>query len=296
MSEIKIGEYEVNDVQQESPVKIIYKGTLGAGNIGSFGPNSEREAAHIDDFGDEKYLMPVSPDSHCMDDRIELAGIRLPGNRTVTEINGDYMDPEIEPRPISQAIRDKVQELVATGNPVYFHEGCAALAVTADGTVLRFIGDNKETIAHLAMDRLRILGRDHIELNTLLKAAETAGRRGREASLFDASAPELLDIARQAGADMDAVPGEHTAAGAGWLMSRHTHHNGMFREDHKTDDGEPQGVLTITPGAYLEQLKEDGFDEEEIDKKIMQAVMISVAVLKIAEKDNAPDVIAGHTS
>ena len=77
------------------------------------------------------------------------------------------------------------------------------------------------------------------------------------------------------------------------IVSAHTHDGLKFRHEHQNDLGEPLGMFTITLGAYIEQLRTDEFTEQEISDKVIPATLFSVAILKVAQKENAPDVIAG---
>jgi hypothetical protein len=110
--------------------------------------------------------------------------------------------------------------------------------------------------------------------------------------VLDMSPEEVLETAVKMGAKVDPTEGEHATPGAGWLMSRHAHDNSLFMSEHTGDNGKPMGILTVTPGAYLHQLERDKISGMDKRRRMISCVMFSVAVLKIAEKPNAPDIIA----
>jgi len=126
------GEYmKGSQTEQESEAKIIATGTLGPNNLGSIGPASESEAKCSLDLGNPEYSSHATDESHCMDDRLEVLGIQLAGNRAVTEVSADFLDPQSDNSPLSRSLPRKVAELIAMGRTPNFHEGCAALALAS---------------------------------------------------------------------------------------------------------------------------------------------------------------------
>lgn len=275
--------------------EIIAEGTLGPHNLGDIGPSSEQEALNIRDCADSEYLTAPVSESHCMDDRVEALGVQLAGNRAVTEIAGDYMNPASEELPLSQRLARKSKELELMGRPAYFHKGCAALLALTQRDALRYNAQNADMGARLSMDRLRLVGIDSITLDDLKLAIQTGGTAAANENLWDCSREQAVEIACQNGAAYEEFeqPG-HAAAGAAWLVTEQIFDNGAFRRDHQTDDGTPQGVLVLSLGGYKKQLEEDGFSADIVAQKLMHATLYAVGVLKLAEKPGAPDAIIGY--
>lgn len=284
-----------SSVEQAAPSRIIAEGTLGRRNIGFIGPNSEREAYHAKDLGNEEYKSRSDIESHCMDDRIESLGIQLAGNRAVTEAAASYMEPSCEAVPLSRQIERSVHELLAMGRTPNFHEGCAAIAVLAGGQALRYMSDqaNREMVMGLADARLRLLGIDTISPNDYEIAFDAAAENLSKDALWDVTPEQIMEIAKQSGAGFDLTGSEHSAVGARWDVSEYTFDNAAFRRDHQSDEGRPMGALSVTLGAYKKQLEEDGFYSEDVVQKMFRATLYAVAVLKVAQKENAPDIIVG---
>ncbi|HVS79083.1 MAG TPA: hypothetical protein VHD84_02225 [Candidatus Saccharimonadales bacterium] len=286
-----------SEQDQDVTVGIIAQGDLGPGNIGEIGPRSEREAAQAADLGHPEYRAPASDESHCMDDRLEVYGIQLAGNRSVTEVFADIMDSTAPKLPLSEALDQKVRKLIALGRMPYFHRLCAALQLLSNGEALKYMvkAENRPVVMSLTDGRLRLLGIDSLSPNDYENAFDTTEEWLSNEELRDASPEELLEIAKAAGARIDPIDGEHAAVGTRWDMTEDTFDNTAFRRDHQTDEGSPMGALSVTPGAYMKQLEEDGFSKPEIDQKMLWAVLCQVAVLKVAQAGNAPDVIVGDT-
>lgn len=276
----------------------IIKGTLGYGNLGTIGPESDREAGQADDLGRPEYSAPPREESHCMDDRLEVYGIQLAGNRAITETAATYMDPAADKVPLSQALAEKVRELVSQGFMPNFHEGCAALLVLANRQALRYMADptNRPLVIGLTDTRLRLVGIDTLAPNDYENALDTAADSLAIEELWDATPEQLMAIAKENGAGIDPIEGDHAAVGARWDMSEDTFNNTAFRRDHSTDKGDDMGALSVTLGAYKAQLEKSGVMGQRLAEEMLRATLYQVAVLKVAQKENAPDVIVGAPS
>jgi hypothetical protein len=287
------GEIYMPQIDGTLESRIIAQGTLGAGNLGNIGPRSEREANYAEDLGQPKYEVPASEESHCMDDRLEINGIQLAGNRAVTEVAGDYMDPGAEELHLSQALAKKIKELIEQGCPPCFHEGCAALLLLSNQEALKYMvdPDNRPVVMALADARLRVLGVDSLSPNDYDNAFDTLSERLDKKELWDASPAELMEIAKSCGAKVDPISGEHSAVGTRWDMSENAFNNGLFRKECIGDDGGPIGALSVTLGAYMKQLERNGYPKRDLDQKMLQATLYQVAVLKVAQAEDAPDII-----
>lgn len=277
---------------EESAQNLVIS-TLGPGNVGTIGPRSESEASQASDLGRPEYQAPPAPESHCMDDRLEIYGIQLAGNRAVTEGACVYLDPLAEKLPLSENLAGIVEELNAKGAKPFFHVGCAALLVLSNRQALEFMieAEQRPLLMGLADTRLRLLGIDSRTPDNFDSAFNTAAESLAAEKLWDANADKLLAIAQQHGAGLDPIAGQHAAVGARWDMSPNIFDNTAFRRDHKTDDGGPLGALSISLGAYFKQLETEGLTEPEVDQRLLQAVLFQLAVLKVAEQEDAPDAI-----
>jgi hypothetical protein len=278
---------------------VLARHQLGRGNLGYFGPSSKREASFSDDFANLEYRKPATLESYCMDDRNEGYGIQLPGNRAISEIAAIYMDGSALALPLSTVARLKVRELVALGNKPVFHgdeatgkKGCAANLNLR--TALVYGAENSRLIANMARDRLRLLGIDTVRQEDLRRMIEVGGARAADESLWDITAEEVIDVARLEGAGYVEYPGPHRTPGIREDMSAYTFDNGAFRASHKTDDGHPAGVLSVTPGAYLQQLMESGYSEEVIVRYLSGVEIFTVEILKLATNEEIQDVLVGE--
>jgi hypothetical protein len=274
--------------------------SLGAGNRGLFGPVSERELEAVKDCTKEEYIGPESRDSHCMDDGFEGGACQLPGNRAITEIGGEYMDPAAQARPLSVVLPRKVDELVAIDRMPWFHgddkhgkAGCAALKLLCSADALRYNSEHKEVVAGLVYTRLRRVGVDTIESSEIIKAIETGAERADDAKLWDLSPEEAFDLAAHTGAETEMFQRKHRVAGSREDVSPHSFLNGRFRAEHTSEDRHPLGMLSITYGLYLEQLKQDGFSQDEIARKLMQSGLFTIGILKLASHHELPAAIVG---
>jgi len=285
-------------IEEAEPVLIVSIGDLGRGNMGNFGPNSQAEAACANDFASERYICPPTSDSHCMDDRFEGHAIQLPGNRAHVEVMGYYMDPSVKPKPILQATAEKVDELVGMGRQPFYHgditTGKAGCAANKYGrTTLEYNHNNRKQVAKLAYGRMRLLGFDKIKEEEILEAIDTGGQRAADESLWNGGAEEIVNAAIESGAAYEEFEGAHHTLGSREDISTNTFNNSAFRHDHLTDDRQPLGALSITYGAYAEQLADDGFDDDEIKQKILHAVLTTIGILKLACNDDAISVTVG---
>lgn len=282
----------------DDPVTVIAHGLLSRCS-GSFGPDSPREAGIANDYDKDEYIAPATRQSCCMDDRNKRLAIGLPGNRAISEIASDLMDSSQEPKPLSTAIGHKVDELIGNDRVPVFHgdkakgkNGCAAnlylrVALAANAKT------RGQSVA-MAYDRLRLLGIDSLSEDDLKAMIDTGTERAADDRIWDTDAAGVIDTAIEHGAPVDYYEDEHRTAGPREDMSRSIFNNQAFRSDHQTDDGQPMGALSITYGAYMDQLREDGFSNEEIANKVAGVVLFSVAMLKLACKDEAVDVIVGN--
>lgn len=284
--------------EETAEVRIITITDLGEGNGGSFGPNSEQEADAINDCAASEYVKPPTPDSHCMDDRFERYALQLPGNRAITEIAGDYMDENTDAQPLSRTTARKVHELVAMGRVPFFHgdeakgkAGCAANANLR--AVLAYNGEHVESVTTRVYDRLRLLGFDEIGHEEIETAIRAGAERAAENSLWDARPEEVVDIAIKNGAEYEELRGDHATAGSREDISANTFDNGAYRHQHQTDEGGPLGLFSITYGAYVKQLEEDGFTKDDVAKKLMHACLFTVGILKLASQEDAQAAIVG---
>jgi hypothetical protein len=277
----------------------LARNRLGKDSLGYFGPSSEAEARLANDYADPEYRKPSTAESYCMDDRFEGFGIQLPGNRALAEIAALYMDGSAHALPLSRLVTLKVTELVALGNKPIFHgdetsgkKGCAAnmnLRAT-----LAYNAENSRSVASMARDRLRMLGIDSLRQEDLRRMIEMGGARALDDNLWDATVAGVIDLAMDAGAGYIEFKGAHHTPGPREDMTDGTFDNGAFRSGHKTDDGLPAGALSLTYGAYMNQLLETGFSEEKIAKTVSGVILNSVSILKLATKDEAVDVIVGY--
>jgi hypothetical protein len=285
--------------ENEIITAIIAQGDLGPGNIGNIGPSSEREAEQAADLGRPEYSKPAKKESHCMDDRLEIEGIQLAGNRAITEAAGDVMNPEWQEVPLSQNMTANIKRLVEAGYTPGFHPGCAALLLLSNRKALEYMVEsaNQPLITSLADARLRILGIDALSPNDYEIAYETTAERLAKEELWDATPEELMEIAEANGAIIDDIePGDHASVATRWDMTENTFDNAAFRHSHTTDEGGPMGALSVTPGAYMKQLEAQGYSQREEDLTILRGVLFQIAVLKVAEADSAPDVIVGNNA
>jgi hypothetical protein len=294
------GEFFMTNQQSEEvvPVLIVSTGDLGSGNLGTFGPNSKTEAECTKDFANEKYVCPPANESHCMDDRFEGTGIQLPGNRAHVEVIGDYMNPEVYPKPIIEATAQKVDELIGLGRRPFYHgdrhAGKAGCAANKYGRkTLAYNSEHRTQVARLAYNRMRILGFDKINEKQILVAIDMGGERAADERLWNGGAEEIVETAIAHGAGYEEFEGEHNTPGPREDISVNTFDNGSYRHDHHTDDGQPLGALSVTYGAYGEQLVDDGLDDDEIETKMMNAVLTTIGILKLACKDEAVSVTVG---
>jgi hypothetical protein len=285
--------------QEVGEYGIIANGLLGEGNLGSFGPNCSAEARHAADYANHEYALDGMDESSCMDDRGEGLGVQLPGNRSHSEVIAEYMDEKLSPEPISLKTAKKTQELVYKGKTPRYHgdktsglKGCAA--VLYGRNALQYLGENAKRCAGLTLDRLRLLGIDTFSVEDLAQMATTGGERAADDKLWDIDPETLIGIAKENGAEYEEFSGAHHTAGPREDFSPHGFDNGRFRQDHRTDDGNPLGALSLTYGLYIEQLQQEGFSDEEIAQKTAGVVLYSVAMLKLACKDEAVDVYVGY--
>lgn len=281
-------------------IEFIELDSLGEGNRGQFGPVSERELEAVKDCTKNKYIGPESKDSHCMDDGFEGGACQLPGNRAITEIAGEYMDGSIESRPLSAFLPAKVEELIAMDRMPWFHgddkngkAGCAALKLLCTADALRYNYEHKEIVTGLVYTRLRRAGVDTLESGDIMRAIETGAERAGDDKLWDMAPEEAFELAARHGAKTEIFERKHRVAGSREDISPHSFHNGLFRQEHTSEDRHPLGMLSITYGLYLSQLRQDQFPEAEIANKLMQSGLFTVGVLKLASHHELPAAIVG---
>lgn len=275
-------------------IKVIAKAELGPGNLGDIGPKSAREAAYADELGNPEYAAPPADDSECMDDRNEGRKLQLAGNRALSEVIADYLDFEVPAEPLARTLPRKTAELIMAERVPHFHEGCAAIGVSADGSVIRFIGENMDALKPVAADFLsRLVPADTYSEEDFDVMAKTAAKRGAQQELFSASAEELLDGVRGAGASVERFASGHNSVGRRIDTSENSYDNGAFMRDHQSDDDRPIGALSVTLGLYKRQMEEDGFDQATINRRLLAVSIYNIAVLKMAEAEGAPGVIVG---
>jgi len=284
---------------EQARIAEIARGLLGKDSLGFFGPGSESEAAQADDYANETYIKPPTDESYCMDDRFEGFGVQLPGNRAISEMAAYYMDADQDAIKLSELTRQKVSELMVMGREPVFHgdeasgkKGCAANLNLR--TALAYNTENSDHVSNMVRDRLRMLGIDRIEKAEISNMIRTGGERAADDSLWDVDAEGVVEIAIANNARYIEFKGAHHTAGPREDMSARTFDNGAFRAEHKTDDGNPLGALSLTYGAYAEQLKDDGFSEDAAAKRVASVLLYSMAILKLATKDAAVDVIVGY--
>lgn len=275
-------------------IKIVAAADLGHGNLGNIGPKSARESAFARELGNPEYAAPPADDSECMDDRNEGRKLQLAGNRAVSEAIADYLHPDRTPEPLARTLPRKVAELLSAGRIPHFHEGCAAIGVSADGSVLRFIGENMDALKPVVLDFLsRLVEADTYSDEDFDAMQEAAAERGNQAELFTAGPDELLELARQAGAPITSFAGGHNSVGRRIDTSENSYDNGAFMREHQGDDGTPIGALSVTLGLYKKQLQDDGYERAAIDQRLLGVSLYNIAVLKMAEAEDAPGVIVG---
>lgn len=290
----------VTDEHESNGIEFLELDSLGEGNRGEFGPVSARELEAVNDCTHEKYIGPESKDSHCMDDGFEGGACQLPGNRAITEIAGEYMDSSIKPSPLSVLIPAKVEELIAMDRMPWFHgddkngkAGCAALKLLCTADALRYNYEHKEIVTGLVYTRLRRAGVDTLESDDIMRAIETGAERADDSKLWDMLPEEAFELAASHGAKTEIFQRKHRVAGSREDISPYSFLNGLFRKEHTSEDRHPLGMLSITYGLYLNQLKEDEFPETEIAHKLMQSGLFTVGVLKLASHHELPAAIVG---
>jgi hypothetical protein len=298
------GEYhmpqQASEIEQEKgQFGEIARGKMGEKSIGSFGPSSEKEAVQVNDYSRPEYSVIANEESHCMDDRGEGLCVQLAGNRAHSEIIGDYTNIHIPAETISVMTAKKTMELVGKAKKPYYHgdktsgkKGCAAVLYGREA--LKYMGENPDQVAGMAYDRLRLVGIDGISKDELAMRARIGGERAADDTLWDADSEKLVEIAQENGAAYEEFDGAHHTAGPREDMSPHGFNNQRFRDEHTTDDGYPLGVLSLTYGKFVEQLREENLLDEEIANKVAGVMLFQVTLLKLACSPEAVDVIVGY--
>ncbi len=290
----------ITNEQDDNGLKFLELDLLGKGNCGQFGPVSERELEAVRDCAKNKYIGPESKDSHCMDDGFEGGTCQLPGNRAIAEIAGEYMDASLEARPLSLVLPEKVEELIAMDRMPWFHgdnklgkAGCAALTLLCNADALRYNYEHKEVVAGLVYTRLRRAGVDSLEISDIEREIEVGAKRASDKSLWDLEPSEAFELAARHGASTEILERKHRVAGSREDVSPNSFINGLFRNEHISEDRHPLGMLSITYGLYLNQLRQDEFSDDEIARKLMQSGLFTVGVLKLASIHELPAAIVG---
>lgn len=273
-------------------LSILHVDDLGPDNLGSFGPKTTEEAAAVHNICKPEYIQPPTLETRCMDDRLEVPSVQLPGSLLTTEVAADYMDGSSGIRPLSEMIKLKTAAILRRGRPVIIHQDCAAIKLQR--TALAYIGANESNLLPRAWQRLRLMElTDHLTRDDLRSAAQLAGERVARDDLWDIDPEAVLAAAASRGAEVESFEGEHKAAGSRTDLSGQIFDNGAFRRDHKSADGAPLGMLSITLGAYANQLREDGFGEPEVARKVMQATLFTLGLQKLAMSETARDHLVG---
>lgn len=291
----------MSDLVEPAPkVNVISITDLGPENQGGFGPSSEIEEAAITNVTKPNYVAQPTIETHCMDDGFEGAACQLPGGLLITEIAGDYMDPDAGVLALDQMADIKTDSILKRGRPVIVHGdtkhgegGCAANSLLRNALVYNAL--HEEIIVPQAWKRMEIMGLDsYLQKGDIRQAIYTGRRRAEDADLWRGiDAATVVQVACASGAEYEEFDREHNIACSRTDVSENVFNNGAFRVEHQTDGGEPMGVFSITLGAYKDQLLEDGFEEPEIAKKLMHTILFSLGILKMATKEGVKDVIVG---
>jgi hypothetical protein len=281
------------DMTQIEDIKLIAVSDLGPGNQGEFGPGSESELRAIEDVQDERYWAPRNPESACMDDRLKGLRLHLAGNRAVSEVSANYMDRRSEQSALSQAMERSVKGLVIMGRVPVFHKKCAALA--AIRPTMEYNANHEDEVIDALWPKLDRLGAtEFLTQQQLRNDIKTGGLIAADSKYWDASPERLLEIAEECGAKIEDAPGDHHAAGNLDNMSALGFDNGLFRSEHRADDGEPLGLLTIDWAGYRDQLLEDGYSEAEAARLLARGGLFIIGVQKQINKDGSPVITVGH--
>jgi hypothetical protein len=284
-----------NQQYQEEKIKIVAVGDLGPGNQGELGPASEDELEAARDLDEERYWGTRQEKSACMDDRLEGLRLHLAGNRAITETAAEYLDRFAQPSALSQTMARKVNQLVVMGRIPVFHEKCAALASIR--AALIYAAENEDAVVEQVWQKLDQIGATEFLTEQQLRTAIKTGLgRSQEEELWDTAPERLMEIAQENGAEVESTPGDHKVAVNLDNMSRLGFNNGLFREDHPGDDGEPMGALTIDWTGYRDQLLEDGYSEKDAARMSMLAGIFIVSVQKMINGDGSPVVTVGASA
>lgn len=281
--------------QYEEQIRILGLGDMGPGNQGEFGPSSAAESEFINDVQEEKYWGPRQEKSACMDDRLEGLRLHLAGNRAITEAATQYLDRRAEVLPVSKNMARTVNQLAVMDRVPVFHKKCAALASIRQA--LDYAGQREGAVIGEVWKKLDRLGAtEFITMQQLSNAINTGRQNSQDESIWDSTPDQLMEIAKNNGAEIEETPGSHKVAGNLDNMSSLGFNNGKFRGEHTADNGQPMGMLTIDWSGYRDQLKEDGFTDPDAARQLMRSGIFIVSVQKMINKDGSPLVTVGYGS
>lgn len=295
------GEIMQDITDQSSPeVKLLVNTDFGLGNEGSLGPETVSDQNSVKDIADSKYVEQLRAERFfCMDDGIEELGGQLAGGIMTTEAAGETMRPDSKFRRQSELVAKTTSSLVDDGVEVWVHgdtnsgeEGCAANKFWRD--ILRLGGRTADTMAPTVWAFMVGLQHGQAAKRRQIREFIMAGAaRAEDDSFWDATTQQIVEIAQANGAKYHEVDRVHKAACARIDLTPNIFNNAKYRQNHKTQDGLPLGALSITLGAYennlIKRAERHGYDEVWVAEKSMTAAIFAVAACKKLGNN-----VAGH--
>jgi hypothetical protein len=286
------GEFMQDIVDQPTAeVKLLIDTDFGKGNEGSLGPATEAEVLSVKDIADQKYVEQMRAERwFCMDDGIEDLGGQLPGGILITEAAGATMQDKLEYHRQSDLIAAQTRELVGDGIEVWVHGdthagkiGCAANA--GKRATLKIGRQHMESVIRLAWPTMEFLNLARVVPKETAREFILAGAaRAENDDFWDVSPAEVVDIAVANGANYHEPDRQHRTACVRLDLSPNIYNNGKYRQTHQSHDGQPLGALSVTLGAYKDNLLrravKHGHNEIWVAQKVLQAAIFSVEASK----------------
>src|SRR3990167_8408598 len=256
---------------------------LGVGEFDldkDLGPSRAEEESYFAEVGGKVYIdTRPSKGVHCMDDRVRLPGVQLPGGVIENFVAGQLMRPSVPgTKPIT--VGGDYQQFSTTGafrpGEVWVHgESCAAaelkrqaLIETAnhDSDAFEFTG----TILEHMNRRF-----DRLDITRPIFVGYEKSQDSRVWDMRHENGWELVSASRDVGKENFVTP--HRVAGLRVDLTGNLFNSARFKDDH---DG--CGVLSVTLGAWKDKLAEMGYDERTITRELIQSALFTYGVAKAA--------------
>ena len=242
------------------------------------GPTSDEEEAYFEDADEPEYIDNRLPRGiHCMDDRISLPGIQLPGgiieNNAISRLMTSRRPGE-DIQTIEEIYKSTTEEALKHGFMIWEHgDVCAAMAMRQKA--LEKTAEH-EGAAYDFTHEILLRLRRKFSPEDIYRSIAVGYESSQTKKIWNMGFRRSLEVAREhPEVNYEEFAAPHQLAGLRFDLTGNLFNNAKFRKDHNGF-----GLLSVTLGAWGDELEKLGFDDRRVTRELTHTTLFTFGLAK----------------